>query len=207
MIIIPAYNEERVSEVVRVAERFDEVVVVDDGSREKVSGGLRHLINMGKGCAMKTGVEYALSKGADKIVFIDGDLQHDPEQIPLFLKALDDYEVVLGFRSFNKKMPMVLRMGNYFLTKTCQLLFGVKVRDLLCGFRAFRASAYRDIEWLSNGYEVETEMIKNIGLKKKRFCEIPLNTTYQDKYKGTGVIDGLNIFMKMLTWRVGAWLS
>ena len=96
-VIIPAYNiEKTLSRVIKGAQKYvDKVIVVDDGSddatfkRAKEAGAevLRHEKNLGKGKALCTGLEYALKKGFEQIILMDGDGQHDPNEIPRFLKA------------------------------------------------------------------------------------------------------------------------
>ena len=96
--IIPAHNEQKsISEVIRKAKAYvDEVVLVDDGSKDRTAelGGrsgavvLRHIVNLGKGAALKTGCDYAVRKGAQFIVAIDADTQHNPTDIPKFIEKL-----------------------------------------------------------------------------------------------------------------------
>ena len=102
--IIPAYNEEnRVADVVTNAKRYvDKVIVVDDGSSDKTydaakSAGavtLKHIVNLGKGAALKTGCDYAITQGADMLIVLDADTQHDPEEIPNFIKTLKEADIV-----------------------------------------------------------------------------------------------------------------
>ena len=91
IIVIPAYNEEKAIEmVVKESLRYSYVLVVDDGSRDHTSTYARdagaevikHTRNRGKGAALKTGIEYALNKGYDAMVMLDGDGQHDPNLYP-----------------------------------------------------------------------------------------------------------------------------
>src|ERR1043166_2585743 len=94
--LIPCYNEDaRVSEVVRrTRPHVDAVVVIDDGSPDSTSevakkaGAivLRHEVNQGKGAAIRTGMQYAVEKGFDLMVFLDGDGQHNPDQIRKFVE-------------------------------------------------------------------------------------------------------------------------
>ena len=96
-IIMPARNEGKtIAGVVAGALKYGTVIVVDDGSDDdtyrvaKASGAvvLRHAVNLGKGAALKTGCDYAVLKGFGRIVTIDADAQHEPKQIPDFLKLL-----------------------------------------------------------------------------------------------------------------------
>ena len=211
-IIIPANNEEKnIAEVVKKSKKFSEkVVVVDDGSQDKTlfiaekSGAfvLKHIVNLGKGAALKTGCEYAVKKGAEKIVVLDADGQHDPKEIPEFVKALDNVDIVFGYRRLNKKMPFVLRYGNWFIFFMTKLLFGLKIADTQCGYRSFTADAYNKIKWDAADYSMESEMIANAGKAHLKYSQIPIETIYSDKYKGTTVIDGIRIVLNMVWWRL-----
>ena len=210
--VIPAYNEEkRIYNVVKKAAGFvDTVVVVDDGSRdntrETAKKGraivLNHLVNLGKGAALKTGCDYALKSKADIIIVMDADAQHDPLDIPKFLNKIKEYDVVLGQRKINKSMPLVFRFGNWFIDETIKFLYGVKINDSQCGYRAFTADAYRKIRWKASGYSMESEMIAKIGKNKLSYIGVPIDTIYSDKYKGTTILDGIKIVFNLLLWKL-----
>lgn len=213
--VIPAFNEtDRLREVIReTVLQVDHVVVVDDGSREVLINHipkddrvtvLRHIINLGKGAALKTGVIWAIHHRYDLAVFIDADGQHDPKEIAHLLRPLatSNVDIVFGTRKFHGRMPLVARFGNLFLTKTMRFLYRVQVDDTQSGYRALRLSAFDKVSWLSARYAVETEMIVNTGKHKVPFTQVPITTIYHDKYKGTTIIDGLRIMFNMLTWRI-----
>ncbi|MBI4153091.1 glycosyltransferase family 2 protein [Candidatus Woesearchaeota archaeon] len=210
-IVIPARNEERtIPEIVIQAKRFGTVVVVDDGSDDNTSGiaekagaiVLHHIVNIGKGGALKTGCDFALMHGADRIVAIDADAQHDPRQIPAFLSSLETHDIVFGYRTFSKNMPRVLQFGNSFINLVASLLYHVSLHDTQCGYRAFTAAAYKKLRWTAHDYSVESEMVSNTGKKKLCYAQVPIKTIYLDNYKGTTVLDGIKIVMKMLWWKV-----
>jgi glycosyltransferase involved in cell wall biosynthesis len=214
-VIIPAHNEQRhISKVIQRTKRYSRnIIIVDDGSKDKTSElaekegviVLRHIINLGKGAALKTGCEYALRKGAKRLIFIDADGQHRPEDIPRFLKALDDADIVFGSRSLNRRMPFVLKFGNWFINKTNNLLFGVELKDTQSGYRAMAAEAYKKIRWKSTAYSVESEIVANTGRKRLKYKEITIKTIYSDKYKGTTIVDGMKIVLNMLWWKLTRW--
>lgn len=213
--IIPAYNESHhLFDIARRAAKYvDEVIIVDDGSGLPIASRLpnvrgtiilRHAINLGKGAALKTGVEYAQRRGAVFAVFIDADGQHVPEEIPALLKPLleNQAELVLGVREFHRGMPMVAKLGNVFLTRSLAALFHIHVTDTQSGFRAMRLDVYPRIAWSSPRYAVEAEMLVNASKEHLRIYEVPISTIYNDKYRGTTVIDGVRIFLNMLLWRL-----
>lgn len=213
-ILIPAYNEEKnVGLVLEKARHYSKnIVLIDDGSKDNTSlkgreaGAtvLRHIVNMGKGAALKTGCDYALQHNAGVIVCIDADNQHDADEIPNFLNATNQgYTIVFGFRKFNKDMPFIFQFGNKVINLTVRLLYHISLRDTQCGFRAFTADAYKKIRWKANDYSMESEMIANAGRYKLRYTEIPIATIYSDKYKGTTIFDGIKIVLNMLFWRLG----
>jgi glycosyltransferase involved in cell wall biosynthesis len=210
-VVIPAHNEEKnIGRVIKKTRKFSKnVIVVDDGSKDKTaiiaekSGAfvLKHIVNLGKGAALKTGCEYAIKKKAEKIVALDADGQHDPKEIPEFVKALNDADIVFGYRRLNKNMPFVLRYGNWFIFFMTKLLFGLKIIDTQCGYRAFRADAYSKIKWDASDYSMESEIVANTGKAHLKYSQIPIETIYSDKYKGTTVIDGIRIVLNMIWWR------
>ena len=210
--IIPAYNEEKyIGRIVGKTKKYvDKVVVVDDGSKDRTASLARrnkaivltHLVNLGKGAALKTGCDYAAENSACFIIAIDADAQHNPEDIPRFLESLKGHDIVLGCRKLNRKMPFVLKFGNWFINKTIRFLYGVKIRDSQCGYRAFTTKAYKKLRWKDSDYSMESEMIAKMGKYKLSYAEIPISTIYSDRYKGTTVLDGIKIVFSLLIWKL-----
>ena len=211
-IIIPAYNEsKKISDVIQKTKKYcSNIIVVDDGSKDETFEiakktnviVLKHIINLGKGAAVKTGCDFALKKGAKKMVLIDSDGQHDPSEIHKFLKALDNVDIVFGYRRFDKNMPFILKFGNNSINFVTKLLYGVDLKDTQCGYRALTTKAYKKIRWKANDYSMESEMIANIGKRHLKYKEIPIHTIYSDKYKGTTIFDGIKIVFNMFLWRL-----
>ena len=211
-VVIPAFNEERsIAKIIRKSGNLvGKVIVVDDGSKDKTgyvaekAGAvvLRHIINLGKGAALKTGCDYAIEHGADILIVLDADGQHDPAEIPLFLKALKGNDIVIGARKFNQSMPKILLVGNWLINRVTEMLYNVRIKDSLCGYRAFTKYAYSKIRWNVSDYSMESEMVANVGRHKLKYKQVEIATIYSDKYKGTTVFDGFKIVLDLLYWKL-----
>ncbi len=149
---IPAKDEERMiaSVVLRAAKHSDKVLVCDDGSRD-LTGAisermaalvLRHERSKGYGSALRTLFEKALALGGDYIVLLDGDGQHNPDDIPRLVQPLKEgmADLVIGsrFKGGGKEVPRIRRWGIETITGLSPAVSGVKVSDAQSGFRAFR---------------------------------------------------------------------
>lgn len=212
--VIPAHNESKyIKDVVKKAKQHvDVVIVVDDASTDDTkelaeeAGAivLRHAINLMKGASLKTGCELALQKGADIIITLDADGQHDPNEIPKFIEKLNQSDLVIGIREFDKNMSLKSKIGNKILSGFSKVLYRTDIKDSQSGFRAFNTNIYKKIAWESSDYGVETEMIKRLSDNHIKFSEVKIKTIYNDKYKGTTPIDGIKIAFNMIKWRMKA---
>jgi glycosyltransferase involved in cell wall biosynthesis len=187
---IPCYNEElTIGSVVLKSRKFvDDVLVVDDGSTDatvEIARGagadiISHGINKGKGAAIKTALRYTAATGFDTMVLLDGDAQHNPNEIPLLLKPLwdDTADMVIGFRDLSQ-MPFYRRIGRAVLDYTTG--GRGEANDSQSGFRALNRAAImalRSNNLKSEGFSIESEMIlaaRNAALKIK---EVPVNVKY-----------------------------
>ena len=209
--VIPAYNEQNSIDVIikKTKKYVDEVILVDDGSKDKTkemaanAGAivLRHVVNLGKGAALKTGCDFAVKQGAKSIIVLDADAQHNPEDIHRFIEKLKNYDIVFSYRKASRKMPLVLRFGNMFISIIVKVIYGVELKDTQCGFRAFTKDTYKKIRWNASDYSMESEMISRAGKQRLKYVQIPIVTIYSDKYKGTTVIDGIKIVLNMFWWK------
>lgn len=170
--LIAAYNEERhVAEVVLgTAPHVQRVIVIDDGStdgtaaRAREAGALvvSHGRNLGKGCAIRTGLTYALTEPCTHVLLIDGDLQHDPTEIPVLVaqarRGVGDF--VLGERELRKdSMPAARFYSNVIGSRILSGFIGAPVADSQSGFRLIRSDFLRQVRLSASGYEIETEML------------------------------------------------
>lgn len=210
-IVIPAYNEEKhIKEVITGSKKYGQVLVVDDGSKDKTSEIVKKaktkLIvlkkNKGKGNALRVGCDYASKKGAEIIIVMDADGQHKPEDVIRFVKALVGADIVFGYRRINKNMPHLYRFGNGFINGVSNLFFHIKLEDTQCGFRSFKSSVYPKIRWNANDYSMESEMIARAGNHRLSYRKIKIDTIYKNKYKGTTIKDGIKIVFNLIWWKL-----
>ena len=214
-IVIPGYNEEKyiASVLKKVTQKTKNVIYVDDGSKDNSAEiakkfpihVLRHEINLGKGAALQTGCDYAFyHMGAEAVIMMDGDDQHDAEEIPLFRKQLESgSQLILGARSLFASMPLVRKLGNAFVSAIIVGLFFRYIPDILSGYKAFTKETYEKIKWESNDYSVELEIAANISRKKLDFSVISIVTIYHDMDRGMSAIDALKVMIRIISLRIG----
>ena len=199
-VLIPAWQpEERLVSLVEslIAYGFGAIVVVDDGShpdRDIVFDSikslsavhlLRHAVNLGKGRALKTGINYFLSElpDFDGLVAADADGQHTAADIVRVAEAMREGggSVVLGSRSFAKDVPLRSRFGNMLTRYIFGFVTGTRLADTQTGLRAFPKSVLPDLMVLNGErYEYEMTVLAHLCHHGKRPLEVPIETVYID---------------------------
>lgn len=204
LIIIPSLNpDEKLIEVIKSLKKigFSKILLVDDGSEDKkffLQGKnefncelITHAENKGKGRALKTGFEYALTLAdIHGVVTVDGDNQHKADDVLLVSEKLCQSEnsMVLGVRNFTstKNIPFRSRFGNKCTSCFFQMISGVKIQDTQTGLRGI---PFSHLEKLLNiqGERFEFEMnvllqIKKLGLNLQ---QIPIKTIYLEENKSS----------------------
>ncbi len=216
-IVIPVYNEAAViAEVIREIQAAGDylIVVVDDGSKDdtfhkaKTCIGaivLRHRINRGKGAAIKTGIMAANRLGAHIIVTIDGDGQHDPNDIDALIQPIQEgrVEVVLGTRAKKKgEMPFLKILANKFGNTVTWLLYGMHVSDSQSGFRAYSRFAAQIIDTKADKYEYDSKVIREINSNRLSYTEVPIKVRYTEYSMGKpqkqGFVNGVKTMFRMI---------
>ncbi|MBI2101439.1 glycosyltransferase family 2 protein [Candidatus Woesearchaeota archaeon] len=219
-VIVACYNEEkniartlkRISKIVPYAE----IIAVDDGSADSTSeaakkAGIKNLKvvwyrqNMGKGYAIRKGVDAA--KGAVQAQ-VDADSQFPPEELPRLIKPiLDDNADVVFASRFVKgstiqkgSLTKMRRLANFVVSGFTSILAGKRFTDVNAGFKAWKTSAIRDIDFRCRHFAYEPEIaIKGID-KGYRFVEVPVN--YKGRQKGISNVkllrDGIIIPLYLL---------
>jgi glycosyltransferase involved in cell wall biosynthesis len=213
-VILPAYNEEiAIGSMVHLAKLYaDNVIVVDDGSSDRTAEVARkagaevivHKVNKGKGKALKTGFETALILGADIIVTMDSDGQHNPAEIPKLVAPIieGEAEMVNGSRYLNgleKNTPAYRRIGQTILDKFTNIHSGLKITDSQSGFRAFAASTIGKFRFNAEGMAIESEMLADAGNAGFRIKEVGIGVRYDvDGSTKKPVSHGLEVLLAIL---------
>ena len=216
-IILSCYNEEETLEEVvnSLVERGFKVIIVDDGSKDDspvIARRLvkecypnvyhyRHIINVGLGGAIKTGIQAALSKGADIMITFDADGQHNPDDLYNMYPPLQEgkADVVIAARDF-KDMPTGRRFGNTVMNYITYVFQGKMVKDSQSGLRAFTNNAARKLNLKSPHYGVSSEIIGEIKRRNLKLMEVPMTTIYDERtiQKGTNTMVGIKIVLEFL---------
>lgn len=188
---IPAFNEEEtICDVVERCLKFvDEVIVCDDGSSDKTTieaekGGakiIKHKKNHGKGAALKSLFEYARTQNADVMITIDGDGQFLPEEADRVIKPIVDenYDIVIGYRFDDlTQMPSYRKVGNKMLDKITNMASDLPFRDTQSGYRAYSKKAINSIQFLTDGFGADSEILVDASKKGLKITEVKVTVLY-----------------------------
>ncbi|BBZ11706.1 glycosyltransferase family 2 protein [Mycobacterium branderi] len=209
-IVVPAFNEAAVigDVVADVRSVFDNVVCVDDGSRDgtgdiALAAGahlVRHPVNLGQGAAIQTGVEYARRQpGAQVFVTFDGDGQHRVKDVVTMVNRLaaGDVDIVIGTR-FGRGVSrpplakrLVLRTAAWLSPRGRRL----GLTDTNNGLRVFNKTVADGLDITMSGMSHATEFVMLIAENHWRVTEEPVEVLYTDysKSKGQPLLNGVNI--------------
>jgi glycosyltransferase involved in cell wall biosynthesis len=193
LALIPAHDEApRIGSVVARAARHLPVLVVDDGSADATAevaaanGArvVRQSPNQGKGAALRAGFRDALASGEDAVVTLDGDGQHDPDELPRFAAAVEAdpaAELVIGRRDFSR-MPPVRRIANTLGTALLTIALGRSIPDNQSGYRLIgRRLMAAMLDSREDGFEFEVEMIAVCLREGWAIGWVPISTIYGDE--------------------------
>lgn len=208
---IPAHNEERAiaSVVTGALPHAAAVIVVDDGSadltsfRARAAGAvvIRHRRNHGKGAAVATVFDYAVRNGADALVLLDGDGQHDASEIPALLAPVlaAEADLVVGsrFLSVKSDVPLHRTVGQRAFNVMTALASGVPCSDSQSGFRAYSRRALGAMRLTEASFSVECEQQFECLLHGLRLAEVPIRCSYDRPAKRSAYRQGLNILGRL----------
>jgi len=206
-IIIPTYNEAQsigdiVSKIVELYPEF-EVIVINDGSTDDTAAVAKdagahvynHPYNIGNGAAIKSGIRIA---GGDILVFMDGDNQHNPEDIAELLKYMPDYDMVVGARSNGDQASLGRTLGNTAYNWLASYVAKFQVSDLTSGFRAIKADIARDFLYLlPNTYSYPTTLTLGVlrNGRSVKYITVKIHPRKMGKSNINLFKDGVRFFM------------
>jgi dolichol-phosphate mannosyltransferase len=212
LVIIPTYNEkENVRSIVEIVLQQSpsiNLLIVDDNSPDGTGNLVEemsrkqprlHLVRregkLGLGTAYIAGFKWGLARGYDYLMEMDADFSHDPNELPNFLKKIEQADLVLGSRYCNGIRVINWPLSRLMLSKgaACyvRLITALPVTDPTGGFKCFRREVLEAIELdkvRSNGYAFQVEMTYKAWMKGFRVAEIPI--TFVDRYAGQSKMSG-----------------
>ena len=203
-IVIPAKDEEKhvghlIDKIEKEISKINgfkfEIVAVNDGSSDKTKDVILEKLKEYKNVKIVTyeknrGKTYACVRGVEKshgewIILMDADLQHDPSDIPKFLKAMRYSDFIIGERDL-KKSPFVRRISNVVTAKIINLFTGRKFEDVLCGYRAIKKDKFIELGLKDGQYEIEIDMILNAIKNGMVITTLKVKNIYEKRGKKVG---------------------
>ncbi|MCH8928248.1 MAG: polyprenol monophosphomannose synthase [Candidatus Marinimicrobia bacterium] len=198
LVIIPTYNEsDNILKTIELVFEFApdvDVLVVDDNSPDKTGNLVKKLMKTekrvtlmarekkeGLGTAYVAGFKYALERDYDRIIEMDADLSHDPAEIPNFIEASKDADVVVGSRYLNGvnvvHWPIRRLLLSYSANIYSRVITGIPLNDTTSGFKCFRREVLEAVDLdavHSGGYSFQLEMNFRAWCKGFKVVEIPI---------------------------------
>jgi glycosyltransferase involved in cell wall biosynthesis len=206
-VIIPAFNESSsigtIVEKVRTVMPSAEVIVIDDGSEDDTAtiaenAGARivmHPYNIGNGASIKSGIR---SARGDICVFMDGDGQHNPDDIAALMAPMEHVDMVVGARSRKGQASVARAAGNMIYNWMASYVAKFRIRDLTSGFRVVKTEIARDLlHLLPNAFSYPTTMTLAVLRSGFRVTYVPI-TTHQRKGGGSKIhlfADGMGFIL------------
>jgi dolichol-phosphate mannosyltransferase len=206
LVIVPTFNEKEnilklIPQVLEQDPRID-MLVIDDSSPDGTALAVKEIMvktnkvhlmkrpsKLGLGTAYVAGFRYAIENGYDFVFEMDADFSHDPKELPRFLVAVEDNDLVIGSRYIRGvnvvNWPMSRLLLSYTANLYTRVVTGMPVRDATSGFKCYRREVLESINLdriHSDGYSFQIEMHFKVWKKGFRVKEIPI--VFVDRYAG-----------------------
>lgn len=218
---IPCYNEEQfIGDVVRRTSQYvDQVIVVDDGSSDRTAevaeaaGAtvIRHKVNRGPGGAYRTCLKAARDNEAEILITLDGDEQHNPDELPRLLQPLLDGEadLVVGSRFLGQyEVPRYRKVGIDIITFLYNVGSKGKVVDAQSCYRGYNRKALEGLCVTENGFGFSVELLVQARRNGLRIAEVPISCIYHEaSHSMNPVTHGIEVALKVLQnrWLYEVW--
>lgn len=190
-VIIPVYNESRAITglIGQIRQLGFEVIIIDDGSTDdtakiaEASGVkvLRNESNVGKGASLIKGYNFAVARGFDAVISMDGDGQHSCEDLAVFMRKAEASScgVIVGNRmTATKQMPWPRLITNRFMSHLISKITGQHIPDTQCGFRLIKKDLLQKINLSTFKYETESEILIQAARLGFKIESVPVRTIY-----------------------------
>jgi glycosyltransferase involved in cell wall biosynthesis len=222
IVAIPCYNTQLcIAEVVTSCKKYvDEVLVIDDGSSDLTSNiaqfagarVIRHPVNKGYGEAIKSGFAEAKSLNADILVTIDGDGQHNPDEIPCLLNQMlkQNAVICIGSRFINNDhndMPPYRKFGNVLINWLWNLKSKSKISDTQSGFRTYTQHVFKEMTFSEKGMGISIEILEKVRRKNMKVTEFSISCSYKNNNSSftlKAVRQGLVVVFSILRMRINS---
>ena len=230
LVISPTYNEIKNIELLvkAILDSYPdfELLIVDDNSPDGTSNKVKTLQKTyknlhleirqkksGLGTAYIHGFQWALARDYDKVVQMDADLSHDPEDVSMMVDYLDNYDLVIGSRYIKGisvvNWPLRRLMLSYGANTYTRIITGMPIMDGTGGFKAWKAKVLRNINLesvQSQGYSFQIEMNFRTWLKKYKIKEVPIifsdRTIGQSKMSKAIVYEAIFMVWRLRIWKI-----
>ncbi len=210
-VIIPTYNEAKtIADIMqRVKLQGLEAIVVDDGSTDNTSliaGNNKAIVltndkNEGKGASLVKGFNYVIAHDYDAAITIDGDGQHNTADIPHFIRAAEtsDSGILIGNRMHKPKdMPRLRFLTNKFMSFIISYIVKQNIPDSQCGFRLIKKEVLEKINFETNNYDSESELLLKAARLGFKIGAVPIDTIYRgEKSRINPCVDALRFIRLM----------
>jgi len=210
-VIIPTYNESRTigGLVSDIRKKGLDVLVIDDGSRDetgliaqrKGAALITHAKNQGKGASLKRGFDHVLNSEYATVIMMDGDGQHNPDDVDRFIAAAENTgaQLVIGNRMGDtKSMPFIRKLTNGVLSWLVSKLTKQHIPDSQCGFMLIKRNVLEKIKLISLNFEIEAEILIKTAKEKFKISSIPIKTIYQGEASKINPLLDSARFIKMI---------
>ena len=191
-ILIPSYNSNKQLDqlIKKIKDKLNnQIIVVDDGSPNPIKINYNDISliqnedNMGKGLSLQRGFQFARQKGFKNVITMDSDLQHDPDELSLFLDVQDDVDFVLGYRQRDASMPISRKFSNWITSKIISSLTKITIKDSQCGYRRYSLSVIENFDYVETGFQFESEILIKAIEEKSTVEQVKVSTIYVENNK------------------------